>query len=91
MFRGVARGRFPMLGPGTIYYHLTYIDEPDAIQRMRDRLGVRNIMWSNDYPHFNMTFPHSRENVEYHLQGLDEAKRKLLTRDNAIKLFGLDH
>lgn len=27
MFRGVARGRFPMLGPGTIYYHLTYIDD----------------------------------------------------------------
>ncbi len=52
--------------------------------------GSNNCMWSNDYPHFNMTFPHSRENVEYHLQGLDEAKRKLLTRDNAIKLFGLD-
>ncbi len=27
MFRGVARGRFPMLGPGTIYYHLTYVDD----------------------------------------------------------------
>ena len=27
MFRGVARGRFPMLGAGTIYYHLTYIDD----------------------------------------------------------------
>ncbi len=27
MFRGVARGRFPMLGSGRIYYHLTYIDD----------------------------------------------------------------
>jgi nucleoside-diphosphate-sugar epimerase len=27
LFRGVARGRFPLLGPGTIYYHLTYIDD----------------------------------------------------------------
>jgi nucleoside-diphosphate-sugar epimerase len=27
MFRGLARGRFPMLGPGTVYYHLTYIDD----------------------------------------------------------------
>lgn len=27
MFRGVARGRFPMLGRGRIYYHLTYIDD----------------------------------------------------------------
>jgi dihydroflavonol-4-reductase len=27
LFRGVARGRFPMLGSGNIYYHLTYIDD----------------------------------------------------------------
>jgi nucleoside-diphosphate-sugar epimerase len=27
MFRGLAGGRFPMLGPGTVYYHLTYIDD----------------------------------------------------------------
>jgi nucleoside-diphosphate-sugar epimerase len=27
LFRGVARGRFPMLGSGRIYYHLTYIDD----------------------------------------------------------------
>lgn len=27
LFRGVARGRFPILGHGRIYYHLTYIDD----------------------------------------------------------------
>ena len=27
LFGGVARGRFPMLGDGKIYYHLTYIDD----------------------------------------------------------------
>ncbi len=27
LFRGVARRRFPMLGDGRIYYHLTYIDD----------------------------------------------------------------
>lgn len=27
LFRGVARGRFPILGAGEIYYHLTYIDD----------------------------------------------------------------
>ncbi len=27
LFRGVARGRFPFLGRGDIYYHLTYIDD----------------------------------------------------------------
>ena len=27
MFRGLARGRFPMIGSGKPYYHLTYIDD----------------------------------------------------------------
>lgn len=27
MFRGISRGRFPMLGAGDAFYHLTYIDD----------------------------------------------------------------
>lgn len=27
MFRGIKRGRFPMLGRGEVFYHLTYIDD----------------------------------------------------------------
>jgi dihydroflavonol-4-reductase len=27
LFRGLARGRFPMLGSGDVFYHLTYIDD----------------------------------------------------------------
>jgi nucleoside-diphosphate-sugar epimerase len=27
MFRGIARRRFPMLGSGEVFYHLTYIDD----------------------------------------------------------------
>ena len=27
MFRGIARGRFPMIGSGRAFYHLTYIDD----------------------------------------------------------------
>jgi nucleoside-diphosphate-sugar epimerase len=27
MFRGLSRGRFPMLGSGAVFYHLTYIDD----------------------------------------------------------------
>jgi dihydroflavonol-4-reductase len=33
MFRGIARGRFPMLGPGEVFYHLTYID--DLVEGLR--------------------------------------------------------
>jgi nucleoside-diphosphate-sugar epimerase len=33
MFRGIARGRFPMLGDGEAFYHLTYID--DLVEGLR--------------------------------------------------------
>jgi nucleoside-diphosphate-sugar epimerase len=33
MFRGIARGRFPMLGSGAVFYHLTYID--DLVEGLR--------------------------------------------------------
>ena len=43
--------------------------------------GEKNCMWSSDYPHFNMSFPHSRENVEKHLAGLSAEKRRKLVRE----------
>jgi nucleoside-diphosphate-sugar epimerase len=33
MFRGLARGRFPLLGSGEVFYHLTYID--DLVEGLR--------------------------------------------------------
>jgi nucleoside-diphosphate-sugar epimerase len=33
MFRGIARRRFPMLGSGEVFYHLTYID--DLVEGLR--------------------------------------------------------
>ena len=37
--------------------YLTFIDEPDALQQGRDRLGIENIMWSSDYPHPVSSWP----------------------------------
>ena len=46
-------------------------------------------MWSNDYPHFNMTFPYSRENVLHHIGDLPKDVQTKLIRGNAIRLYGL--
>jgi predicted TIM-barrel fold metal-dependent hydrolase len=64
---------------------------------LEDRAGTRqftwwgqdNLMWSNDYPHFNMTFPYSRANVYYHIGELPKDVQVKLIRDNAIRLYGL--
>jgi len=51
--------------------------------------GCDNLMWSNDYPHPNMTYPHSRENVIHHVGNLPKDVQTKLIRDNAIRLYGL--
>ncbi len=58
--------------------------------RFLDWWGEKNCMWSNDYPHFNMTFPHSRQVMARHLKGLGEDKVRRYTWDNALDLFKLD-
>lgn len=50
--------------------------------------GQDNLMWSNDYPHFNMTFPHSRENIIHHIGNLAPDLQRKLLRDNAIRCYG---
>ena len=52
--------------------------------------GEKNCMWSNDYPHFNMTFPHSRENVIRHIGDLPHDVQVDLVRNNAVRLYNLD-
>jgi uncharacterized protein len=71
------------------HVYCTFLDD-FAGTRAFPHWGVHNCMWSNDYPHVNMTFPHSRDNVERHLQGLDEDVRLRLVRQNAIELYGLN-
>lgn len=51
--------------------------------------GQDNLMWSNDYPHPNMTFPYSRENVVHHIGDLPQDVQYKLVRGNAIRLYGL--
>jgi predicted TIM-barrel fold metal-dependent hydrolase len=51
--------------------------------------GQDNLMWSNDYPHPNMTFPRSRENVLGHIGKLPKEIVRKLVRDNAIRLYNM--
>jgi predicted TIM-barrel fold metal-dependent hydrolase len=65
-----------------------FIDEPEAIP-MRHEIGVDNLMWASDYPHFASTWPKSREFVARTTAGVDSAERRKLVRDNALRTFNL--
>ncbi len=58
--------------------------------RVRDVTGIEGLMWGSDYPHTESTFPKSREITEEILEGVPEAERELILRDNAARLYGFD-
>ena len=51
--------------------------------------GIDNCMWSNDYPHQNSTWPHSREVIARDLGALPAADRAKLVRLNVARLYDL--
>jgi predicted TIM-barrel fold metal-dependent hydrolase len=47
-----------------------------------------NLMWGNDYPHHEGTWPHSAEAIERTMGGLSDASRTKILGLNAAKFFG---
>jgi predicted TIM-barrel fold metal-dependent hydrolase len=55
----------------------------------RHRAGLKNIMWSTDYPHSDTTWPKSREVLAEHFKDVPPDERRLIAGDNAAALYGL--
>ena len=77
----------------SFYFHrnvfLTFIEEPDAVQLLRHRLGTRNIMWSSDYPHPVSSWPNSRKIAEEQTAGMSAEDRDLVLAGNAARVWNL--
>jgi predicted TIM-barrel fold metal-dependent hydrolase len=77
--------------PSSYWYRqgaATFIEDLAGVA-LRERVGVRNIMWSTDYPHSDSTWPKSREALAEHFHGVPEAERTLIASENAARLYGL--
>lgn len=77
--------------PSTYWYQnmaATFEEDTFGVS-VRDRLGVDNLMWATDYPHPDSTWPHSREVLRTHFDGvpLDEARRMI--GENAARIYNL--
>ena len=55
--------------------------------QMREYLGVETLMWGNDYPHAESTFPRSKEIVERILEGVPLEEKRLIAGENCARLF----
>lgn len=65
-----------------------FIDDPIGLKNT-DIIGEDNYMWSNDYPHWESSWPRSQEYIERNFDGVSEDIKRKITRDNAAKLYGI--
>ena len=68
---------------------LTFQDDWTAFQ-FADRLGEKQLMWANDFPHSDSTWPWSQDVLAEQASNLPPALRKRILRDNVVELYKLD-
>ena len=58
--------------------------------RLRDIIGVNNMMWGSDYPHSESTFPQSRQILAQILAGVPEDECVKIVGGNTARLYHFD-
>jgi len=65
--------------------------QEDAIGiRLRDAIGVDNMMWGSDYPHSESTFPRSREILKAILAGVPADEQAKIVGGNTARVYHFD-
>jgi len=62
--------------------------EDDLGVKIRDVIGVDNMLWGSDFPHSESTWPQSKQFLDRIFAGVPEEDRRKITADNAAKMFG---
>ena len=88
-----ASDRLATLAEPPSYYlkrqaHATFMWDPMAIE-LRHRTGTDCLLWGNDYPHIEGSFPWSQSWVEAQFAGVPEAEIDAMVNGNAARLFNL--
>ena len=77
--------------PSDYFHRNCFLDtQEDALGiRLRDIIGVDNILWGSDYPHIESTFPKSREFLEEMLADCTEEEKAKISGGNADRIYRL--
>ena len=65
--------------------------QEDAVGvRLRDLIGVDNMMWGSDYPHSESTFPESQRILAEILAGVPADEQAKIASGNTARVYGFD-
>src|SRR6266446_8961933 len=78
--------------PSDFFHRNVFLSfQEDAIGiRLRDVIGVDNIMWGSDYPHSESTFPRSREVLAEILEGVPDDEQAKIAGGNTARVYNFD-
>jgi len=68
--------------------YLTFQDDIVAFTMMH-AMNPRRIMWANDFPHSDSTWPWSQELLQKYVAPLPQEQQDMLLHDNVAELYGL--
>jgi predicted TIM-barrel fold metal-dependent hydrolase len=55
-----------------------------------DDVGDDRVLWGNDYPHYEGTFPYNLESLQLTFAGMPDARRRKVLGENAAAVYGFD-
>ncbi|MSQ25763.1 MAG: amidohydrolase [Dehalococcoidia bacterium] len=67
----------------------TFLEDPIGVT-LRNVMGVDNLMWGNDYPHAESTWPRSRQILDEVLAGCSEEEKIKISGGNATRIYHLN-
>jgi predicted TIM-barrel fold metal-dependent hydrolase len=56
----------------------------------RHVVGVDRILWGSDYPHYEGTFPYTRESLRLTFADIDPVETRMMLGENAARLYDFD-
>jgi uncharacterized protein len=65
---------------------LSFQDDRACID-MRHEIGVENLLWGNDFPHAESTYPRSHEFLSAHLDGIPHGEAAAIAGGNAVEMY----
>ena len=69
--------------------YMTFQDDWTAF-KFRDDCNIRRLMWANDFPHSDATWPRSQEILAEHTADMTEQEKDWILHDNVAELYGLN-
>jgi uncharacterized protein len=71
------------------HIYVTFQDDWTAF-RFADAMNWRRLMWANDFPHSDSTWPWSQEMLAQHTKDLTDEQRRAILGGNVAQLYDID-